>query len=170
MRGFLEKVSRTNGRRWINRSHFCLRQGTNKPQKFRICLQYRGSVTDQFVRKLYDVEAPVQAVLTLRKLRSTLPSLKCGVPSMIKSRVIYQITCPQCQLCYVGRTRRHLCIRFGEHKTKKKQPVRKHFMSCIHRKPSEGDVKILATGSGGPLHLAILEALFIREIKPALNT
>ena len=28
MRGFLEKVLRTNKRRWINWSHFCLRQGT----------------------------------------------------------------------------------------------------------------------------------------------
>ena len=46
----------------------------------------------------------------------------------------------------------------------------KHFMSCMRRKPSEADIKILATGSRGRLQLAILEALFIREIKPALNT
>ena len=142
----------------------------NKPSKFRICLQYRGSITDQFVKKMYDIQAPVQTVLTLRKLRSILPSLKCAIPLMIKSRVIYQITCPQCQLCYVGRTRRHLCTRFGEHKTKKQQPVNKHFMSCINRKPSEADIKILTTTSRGRLQLAILEALFIREIKPALNT
>ena len=43
-------------------------------------------------------------------------------------------------------------------------------MSCILLKPSEGDIKILATGSRGRLQLAILEGLFIREIKPALNT
>jgi len=40
----------------------------------------------------------------------------------------------------------------------------------MNRKPVETDIKILATSSKGRLQLAILEALFIREIKPALNT
>ena len=80
---------------------------TNLP-KHRVILQYRGSITDQFVKRLNDCDGPVQTVLTLRKLRSSMPSLKCEVPYMLKSRVIYKLTCPHCQACYVGRTCRHL--------------------------------------------------------------
>ena len=51
----------------------------------RMLLQYRGSVTDQFVKRLKDVGAPTQVVLTLRKIKTFLPSLKASVPKMIKS-------------------------------------------------------------------------------------
>ena len=95
----------------------------------RIVLQYRGPVTDQFIRKLKDRGAPIQSVLTLHKIRSYMPSLKCAVPRLLKSRVVYKLSCPRCRACYVGRTSRHL-TRFGEYKTKKAQPVLKHFTAC----------------------------------------
>ena len=83
---------------------------TNLP-KHRVILQYRGSITDQFVKRLNDCDGLVQTVLTLCKLRSFMPSLKSEVPHMLKIRVIYKSTCPRCHACYVGRTCRHLHTR-----------------------------------------------------------
>ena len=56
-------------------------------QTHKLLLQYRGPVTDQFVKQLKDCGAPTQVVLTLRKLRSYLPSLKPPVPKMLKSNI-----------------------------------------------------------------------------------
>ena len=95
-------------------------------ESHRILLQYRGPATDQFVKRLKDCDAPTQVVLTLRKLKTYLPSLKPPVPKLLKSNVVYKITCPRCHACYVGKTSRHTVTRFGEHRTKKKEPVYKH--------------------------------------------
>ena len=58
-------------------------------------------------------------------------------------------------------------MNFGEHRTKKVEPVNKHVRSC------GGDPKslteVLATSTKGALHLAIMEALFNRELSPGIN-
>ena len=84
---------------------------------------------------------------------------------MLKSNVVYKITCPQCQLCYVGQTARHLVTRYNEHVS----PwglLRKHFDEC-NVDPSL-DVSVLGKASNEKL--LTLETLFIKEIKPQLNT
>ena len=141
-------------------------------QTHKVLLQYRGPATDQFVKRLKECGAPTQVVLTLRKLRSYLPSLKPPVPKMLKSNIIYKITCSQCLVCYVGKTSRHNCSRFSEHRTKKKEPVYKHMKSCGLHAPdlTEKDVEVLASVTKGALHLSIMEALYIREINPGMNT
>ena len=112
----------------------------------------------------------MQPVITLRKMRTCLPSLKCTVKKNLKSRVVYKIVCPGCNACYVGQTSRHLIPRFSEHKYKRNQPVRAHFDKCTRDAPAVDDVKILASTSRGLDYLLTLEALYIREIKPELNT
>ena len=136
-----------------------------------LLLQYRGPATEQFVKQLKGCGAPVQIVLTLRKLKTCLPSLKAPIPKLLKSNVIYQITCPRCQACYVGKTSRHLCTRFGEHRTKKSEPVFKHLKSCGgNAKLLSGEnIEVLASVTKGAFQLSIMEALFIREIRPGLN-
>ena len=143
--------------------------GSQKSQ--RILLQYRGPATDQFVKRLKECEAPTQVVLTLRKLKTYMPSLKAPVPKLLKSNVIYKVTCPRCQACYVGKTSRHLCTRFGEHRTKKKEPVFKHMKSCggNAKQLTEENVEVLASVMRGPFQLAIMEALYIRELCPGIN-
>ena len=51
-------------------------------------------------------------------------TLKCELPIMLKNRVVYKLTCPRCNACYVGQTGRQLLTRFTEHKNKSKQAVR----------------------------------------------
>ena len=105
---------------------------------------------------------------TLRKLKTVLPSLKPPIDQMLKSKVVYQITCPGCKASYVGQTCRHLTTRLNEHLTRK-GPVKEHFQKCFHR-VDEQCVNILTTTHKGESSLLTLEALWIREIKPKINT
>ena len=106
--------------------------------------------------------------MTLRKLKTVMPSLKPPVEKALRSGVVYQISCPRCKACYVGQTGRHLTTRFKEHQSKK-GPVKTHFSEC--GVPLELDmVEILASSQRSEQHRLTLEALFIREIKPSLNT
>ena len=148
------------------------KEGEGLPQTHRLLLQYRGNITDQFVKQLKACGAPAQVILTLRKIRTYLPSLKPPVRKMLKSNIIYKITCPRCLACYVGKTSRHVCTRFNEHRTKKKEPVYKHLRACGLHAPNltHRNIEILASVTKGALHLAIVEALYIRELSPAINT
>ena len=48
-------------------------------------IQYRGSLTDQFVRNMHESKVPVQPVVTLRKIRTFVSQLKVKVPDNISS-------------------------------------------------------------------------------------
>ena len=83
---------------------------------------------------------------------------------------MYKITCPYCHVCYVGQTSWHMITRFKEHSNQKMKPARKHLDICTVAKLQTSDVRILASSNRGIEHLLTLEALYIREIKPELNT
>ena len=105
--------------------------------------------------------------MTLRKLKTVLPSLKPPVEKMLKSGVVYKLTCPRCNACYVGETSRHLQTRFKEHI--KKGPMNIHLKEC-KTSISEENVDILKATARGENYLLTLEALHIRELKPSINT
>ena len=102
-----------------------------KPSKVSVFLQCRGHQTDLFVKRLRDSGAPLQSILTMRKWRTVLPSLKSSTKEILRSRVVYKLACPDCNTCYVGQTTRHLLTRFREHKNDKSGPVFKHFQECL---------------------------------------
>ena len=129
--------------------------------------QYRGAVTDKFVKNLHDANAPFIAGIAIRKIRTFVSPLKTEVPKEIASRVVYQITCPGYQACYVGQTDRHTRTRFSEHKTQRSGPVRKHFETCAKRKAEPSDMSILHKTTKSIAFLETLEALYIRELNPA---
>ena len=97
-----------------------------------------------------------------------MPSLKEPIEKPMKSRVVYKISCPRCNACYVGQTRRHLQTRFHEH-LNRKGPVKEHAANC-DIDLSLNDVDILGNTPRGEFYLLTLEALWIREIKPSINT
>ena len=97
-----------------------------------------------------------------------LPSLKPPVTQLLRSRVVYKITYPNCEASYVGQTIRHLTTRFHEHVTRK-GPVKEHIKLC-ECKLGEDCVKILGSSHKGDLSLQTLEALWIRELRPEINT
>ena len=83
-------------------------------------------------------------------------------------------------------TQRHLCTRVKEHlgkvkgkekekeeqeKERQKKPIMIHALTCNQSNPSMNDFKILLkVQTRDIVHLSIMEALFIREKKPKLNT
>ena len=69
-------------------------------------------------------------------------------------------------MSYVGQTARHLQQRFREH-TGSRGLIKNHFDNC-GLKPNANDVEILGRARG--IKLLTLEALFVAEINPALNT
>jgi hypothetical protein len=137
-------------------------------RKYPLIIQYRGKCTEEYANSLHKSKAPCTIIMTLRKLRTTMPSLKPPVEKMIRSGVVYKITCPCCSACYVGQTSRHLQTRFREHSTKT-GPMKTHLRQC-NTSISEENVEILASTSRGVNYLLTLEALYIREMDPQLNS
>ena len=70
--------------------------------KVMVYVSYRGHLTDIFVKKLKESGTPVQPIITLRKLKTVMPSLKTTTKFESRSRVVYKITCPGCDTYYVG--------------------------------------------------------------------
>ena len=56
-------------------------------------IEYRGIATDHFTKRLKSIGAPLQSVITLRKMGTFLPSLKSKIEKSLKSRVVYKIVC-----------------------------------------------------------------------------
>ena len=141
----------------------------DKIQEKMVFLQYRGRVTDKFKYALMKLELPIKVILTLRKLKTVLPSLKPSIEKSFKSGIVYQITCPRCKSRYVGQSVRHLLTRINEH-SRKSTPVGSHFQLCNKSTISmDSDVEIL-DNCNSQRQLLIKEALFINSIKPNLNT
>ena len=55
-------------------------QSAGESTKHCMVVQYRGSLTDQFVHNLYESKVPVQPVVTLRKIRTFVSQLKVKLP------------------------------------------------------------------------------------------
>ena len=140
---------------------------TNITKKF-IKVQYRGKSTEDYARALHKINAPCTIVMTLRKLKTTLPSLKPPIEKILKSGIVYEIQCPRCTASYVGQTSRHLQTRLKEH-ILRRGPMKTHLKDC-EISITEEHVRILHTTTRGENHLLTLEALHIREKKPTINT
>ena len=139
-----------------------------KSEKHKLRVQYRGKCTEDYARALHKIHAPCVIVMTLRKLKTVLPSLKPSVEKMYRSGVVYQLKCPRCTACYVGQTGRHMQVRFKEH-IQRAGPMKKHLAQC-KATLCDKDVDILQQTSRGESFLLTLEALHIRERKPKINT
>ena len=129
------------------------------PKKM-IFLQYRGIVTEEYCRSLRKCHAPCHPVLTLRKLKTVLPSLKPRVDKKIRSSLVYKLNCPRCESCYIGQTTQYLIDRFRQH-LHTSQPVGKHLRSCSALKDIHvEDVEILAACTRSVPFLETLEVLW----------
>ena len=123
---------------------------------------------EDYARALHKINAPCTMVMTLRKLKTTLPSLKPPIEKGLKSGIVYKLQCPRCAASYVGQTGRHLQTRLKEH-IQRSGPMKTHINQCL-TSITEEHVRILHTTTRGKNHLLTLEALKIREKKPTINT
>ena len=67
-----------------------------KKYMYPLIIQYRGKCTEDYALALHRYNTPCMIIMTLRKLRTVLPSLKPPVEKMLKSRIVYKLTCPCC--------------------------------------------------------------------------
>ena len=101
-----------------------------------------------------------------------MPSIKPPVEKFLRSKIVYKITCPGCQACYVGQTVRHLQSRFREHQ-RQGTAITQHIDNCNMteiKKLNMEDIEILASTQRGSMVLLTLEAIWIRELSPSINT
>ena len=168
----LDKIMGVKTEQPTEHGHVARDHDTEEPpmRKKLIFIEYRGKVTEDFCRSLRKINAPCQPVLTLRKLKTVMPSLKPSIEKRVRSHVVYRITCPRCSSCYIGETSQYLEVRFRKHKTPS-QPVGKHLRRCDALKEvSVGDMEILAASTRGEQYLLTLEALWQKEERPRINT
>ena len=115
------------------------------------------------------------------KLRGTFTTCKVGdffslkscVPLAIRSNVVYKFTC----LCdtskfYLGKTKRHLVTRVGEHlgpQEKSPTAVNAHRSTCVPCQSATFDNFQVLRSCRDDYEVSIHEALMIRKSQPALN-
>ena len=143
------------------------------PEKdwFKFFVTYRGKPTDQLAMSFKKLNCPVKLIMTTRKLKTCLPSLKSPVPKMLLSNVVYKLKCPGCSSSYVGQTVRHMQRRFREH-VGSGGTLRLHFEECntVWNSTPESDIVQILDKCNSVPRLMALEALYIKDIKPDLNT
>ena len=143
-------------------------QSNTRSGKVALFIQYIGKCTEDYARALHKINAPCTIIMTLRKLKTVLPSLKSPVEKMLKSELVYRLTCPRCSACYVGETSQHLKFCIREH-IQRAGPMKSHLSQCSTT-ITEENVDILKTSLHGEYYLLTLKALHIRELKPQINT
>ena len=149
-------------------SNACLFNMAEK-DKFMFFIQYRGKATEKLAYSFKRLNAPCKVIMTTRKAKTVMPSLKPTVPRMLSSGVVYQIQCPACACSYIGQTVRHLQTRVREH-LGRSGTIRRHTDNCDKSiQITEEHVSILAK-SNSASKLLTLEALFINQMNPKLNT
>jgi hypothetical protein len=100
-------------------------------------------------------------------------------PFELRSCVVYEFTCAECQSSYIGQTSRHIRHRIAEHrgvshltgnvmKAQVHSSIRDHCLVCTDADCSPRNFKILSTAST-ELELLIKERILIDRRKPALN-
>ena len=67
-------------------------------------------------------------------------------------------------------TTRQLLTRLREHKSRSSGPIKNHFVECTNNQLRLEDMDILTSTIKSSTHFLALEALYIRELKPYLNT
>ena len=142
-----------------------------KTQNLPITVVYRPGTT---LHKLFCSSRPYdtpRCTLTNCEICPLLENLDCSVRC-----VVYVVKCEICQDIYVGETYRSCHDRFSDHLRAAKKPdtypdnaIGKHYGEDHPGLAPLISFKILQTKLNSTLKRKVVEALFIRELKPALN-
>lgn len=154
-------------------------------ERWYLGLPYLGKQTELVRRKIIQIckrFVPHKDVIVyFKKGRciSDLFRLKDVTPFELRSRVVYQYTCPSCHASYIGQTGRHLRHRIAEHmgvshltskevKNKVHSNIREHGLLCSGSNCARQNFSILASGNNEQ-ELLVKERLLISRHKPTLN-
>ena len=157
-------------------------------------VHYAGDTADHLIKKCWRKLArcttkEVRFVTSYSTTQiSFFTNMKDKIPTLSKSNVIYEFTCPGCSATYIGLTVRTLFQRTKEHASREESAIRNHLDECLNCEhlfsinnlfsndviPEDfklnlvqNNVKIIGSA---PWHtLEFKEAYFIKERKPLLN-
>ena len=89
-----------------------------------------------------------------------------------KHDLAYYVKCPECQGDYIGQIERSLHEQICDHSGKdSKSHMLKHSLENNHKQVSFEDFRMLRNGyTNSKFKRKISEALFIKELRPSLNT
>ena len=90
------------------------------------------------------------------------------IPKRLKSYVVYGVYCTDCNASYMGKTKRHLSIRYKEHTDIRKPTAVTEHLSQTNHDVTFDNVKILGRGRTDN-ELLIKESLIVKKLKPILN-
>ena len=122
-------------------------------------MQYRGNLSQLLA---------AQIIFTTGKLKTCLPSLKNSFACELRSKVVYKLTCSECNSTYVGQTVRHFATRVDEHRN---SPVGQPLLECDKEVGGTAELKSEIIDQTANTHkLLILEALHIWRERPMINT
>ena len=148
---------------------------TRKQSILRIVLPFKDQKSANIVRRQLNdlglgtrIGMIFQPVYVSKKLESALHVPEKKPPLVNPQCVVYKFKCDQCDADYVGYTCRHLHQRIDKHEN---SVVGKHMRECHREEPAkiEHCFSILKKCQS-KLHCLLYEMLFIRELKPKLNT
>jgi hypothetical protein len=162
----------------------CLKYGPRKDRLY-IGMPFLGKSTDGLRKSIKEIckqFIPHKDVIVYFKSGRRVANffrLKDVTPFEMRSHVVYEYTCAECQSSYIGQTTRHIRHRIAEHrgvshltgkimKSQVHSSVRDHCLQCDRAECSSRNFKILATGSTD-LELLVKERLLINLRKPTLN-
>ena len=155
-------------------------------REFMICLPFLGNETlivKKKLLKLFSTQFPAFKLLIVLKSGIKIGSLlnfKDIIPFGARSHVVYKFSCGNCDITYLGKTKRHLLVRMSEHlgisyKTGKPRKynaqqttaVREHLRLCKHT----SDVKNfkIVSHANSDFELLIKESLLVAKEQPELN-
>ena len=110
----------------------------------------------------------IHPVYTSRKIGSNIKPKESKPPLVNQQCVVYRFKCDLCDADYVGYTCRHLYQRIEEHKG---SAIGKHVRDQHGRDPSDISLRFkILRKCQNKFDCLIYEMLFIKELKPTLNT
>ena len=120
------------------------------------------------VNKYFHNTKLIVAIKAPREIGHSFPFKDKVSEPEYQSLVVYQINCKNCEASYIGKTERILNIRIEEHKKDSNSALCRHKLETNHQINFE-EPKILDRASND-LKLQYKEMLYIRKLKPSLNT
>ena len=155
-------------------------------KKLTFSLEYLGKHSLEIKKRLERVlkeQTPfckINVVFSSNNKIKNFFSFKDKIPTNLKSLVLYEFTCRDCNVSYIGKTSRHYQVRFSEHlgiskvtnlplkySKKTSTAVRDHTYTCNHN--STIDCFKIIGSAKNDYHLKIKESLNILRYNPELN-
>ena len=144
----------------------------DKGETIRIRLPFKDQKSANAVKRQmrdlsHKIGTSLQPVFVAKKLEHVLKPTEVKPPIVAQQCVVYHFQCDLCDADYVGYTARHLHQRIVEHKHSAigKHASQAHGNNTIN----EGQFKILKKCQG-KFDCLVYEMLFIKDLKPNLNT